>query len=176
VDPETGERVAEGEEGHVAVTHLNRRGTVLLRYLLGDIGKVTYEPCPHCGRTSERMVPISGSVYTFRTKDLVKVKGTLINPSLLVDAIENVKGIMEYQVVFTKVDPSDPYSLDKLLVRVYPTGEEPVDKVREGITDAVIKAAEMRPAIEFVSSPFEIFDPRTSLKATRILDLRPKME
>lgn len=176
VDPETGERVAEGEEGQVAVTHLNRRGTVLLRYLLGDVGKVTYEPCPHCGRTSERMMPISGSVYTFRTKDLVKVKGTLINPSLLVDALENVKGIMEYQVVFTKVDPKDPYSLDKLLVRVYPTGEEPVEKVREGITDAVIKAAEMRPAIEFVSSPYEIFDPRTSLKASRILDLRPKME
>ncbi|MEM3587299.1 MAG: AMP-binding protein, partial [Candidatus Jordarchaeaceae archaeon] len=176
VDPETGERVAEGEEGQVAVTHLNRRGTVLLRYLLGDVGKVTYEPCPHCGRTSERMMPISGSVYTFRTKDLVKVKGTLINPSLLVDALENVRGIMEYQVVFTKVDPKDPYSLDKLLVRVYPTGEEPVEKVREGITDAVIKAAEMRPAIEFVSSPYEIFDPRTSLKASRILDLRPKME
>nr|MDO8090766.1 AMP-binding protein [Candidatus Sigynarchaeota archaeon] len=93
VDPETGERVAEGGEGHIAVTHLNRRGTVFLRYLLGDVGRITYEPCPHCGRVSERMIPISGSVYTTRTKELVKLKGTLINPGLLIDAIENIGGI-----------------------------------------------------------------------------------
>jgi phenylacetate-coenzyme A ligase PaaK-like adenylate-forming protein len=176
VNPETGERLAEGEQGHVAVTHINRRGTVLLRYLLGDIGKVTYEPCPHCGRKSERMMPISGSVYSTRTKELVKLKGTLINPGLLMDAIENIGGIVEYQVVFTKADPSDPYSLDKLVVRVAPTGEIPADKLKASITDAVLKAAEMRPEIQFVSSPFEIFDPRLSLKATRILDQRPVMK
>ncbi|MHA1209719.1 MAG: phenylacetate--CoA ligase family protein [Candidatus Freyarchaeota archaeon] len=176
VDPEMGERVAEGEEGHIAVTHLNRRGTVLLRYLLGDVGRITYEPCPHCGRVSERMIPISGSVYTTRTKELVKLKGTLINPGLLIDAIENIGGIMEYQVLFTKADPNDPYSLDKLVIRVYPTGEKPAEELREGIVDAVVRTAEMRPLIEFVSSPFEIFDPRTSLKATRILDMRPKLE
>jgi len=176
VDPETGERKAEGEEGHIAITHLNRRGTVLLRYLLGDIAKVTYEPCPYCGRVSERVMPVAGSVYATRTKELVKLKGTLINPGLLKDAIENIGGIAEYQVVFAKTDPNDPYSLDKLIVRVAPSGEIPNDELKAKITDAVIRAVEMRPEIEFVSSPFEIFDPRSSLKATRILDQRPKIE
>jgi len=78
--------------------------------------------------------------------------------------------------LFTKADPNDPYSLDKLVVRVYPTGEKPAEELREGIVDAVVRTAEMRPLIEFVSSPFEIFDPRTSLKATRILDMRPELE
>ena len=79
-------------------------------------------------------------------------------------------------MVFAKTDPNDPYSLDKLIVRIAPTGELSTDELKARITDAVIKAVEMRPEIEFVSSPFEIFDPRSSLKATRILDQRPKIE
>lgn len=176
VDPETGERKEDGEEGVAAITHLNRRGTVLLRYVLGDIIKLTHEQCPYCGRNTERIMPVSGSVYATRTKELVKFKGTLINPGALKDAIENVGGIAEYQIIFTKSDPNDPYSTDKLVLKVAPTGTVSREELEKRIADAVVKAAEMSATIEWVSSPSEIYDPMVSLKATRVVDLRPPLE
>nr|MDO8079375.1 AMP-binding protein [Candidatus Freyarchaeota archaeon] len=176
VDPDTGERKEDGEEGVAAITHLNRRGTVLLRYVLGDIVRMTHESCPYCGRNTERIMPVSGSVYATRTKELVKFKGTLINPGLLKDTIENVGGIAEYQIVFTKTDPKDRYSMDKLVIKVAPTGTIGQKELAKKIADAVQKAAEMSASIEFVSSPSEIYDPMVSLKATRVMDARPPLE
>ena len=40
----------------LAITHLHRRGTVLLRYLVGDVVTLARAPCPHCGRDGERIV------------------------------------------------------------------------------------------------------------------------
>ena len=50
VDPDTGGGLADGESGALAITHLHRRGTVLLRYLVGDIVALARTPCPLCGR------------------------------------------------------------------------------------------------------------------------------
>ena len=56
VDPDTGRRVRDGERGALALTHLNRRGTVLLRFLVGDVVGLAHGPCPHCGRIGDRIV------------------------------------------------------------------------------------------------------------------------
>ena len=48
------ERVPDGEVGLLVITHLNRTGTVLLRYVVGDYAAITHEPCPLCGRTGTR--------------------------------------------------------------------------------------------------------------------------
>jgi len=40
----------------------------------------------------------------------VKIKGTLINPDLIKEAIATIDGIEEYQIIFTKEQPDDPYS------------------------------------------------------------------
>ncbi len=39
VEPDTGRSLGDGESGALAVTHLHRRGTVLLRYLVGDVSR-----------------------------------------------------------------------------------------------------------------------------------------
>ena len=174
VDEETGERKADGETGLIAITHLNRRGTVLLRYVIGDIGRITHEPCPYCGRTGDRLLIVAGSTYATRTKELVKLKGTLINPAILSHEIENTRGVAEYQIVFTKEDPNDPYSMDKLVVRIAPSGEVPLEELREKIVDATFRAVEMRPEVEF-TTPEKIFDTAVSLKAARIVDKRPQV-
>ena len=58
VDPVSGEVLGEGEMGEVVVTHLDTRGTVLLRCKTGDIatGGLTTEPCPNCKRTVPRIM------------------------------------------------------------------------------------------------------------------------
>lgn len=58
VDPDSGEVLGENQKGEVVVTHLDSRGTVLLRFRTGDIATegITYEPCPNCKRTVPRIM------------------------------------------------------------------------------------------------------------------------
>lgn len=167
VDEQTHEALADGQRGLFTITHLDRRGTVLLRYAVGDLNALSHEICPHCGRQGPRVV-----TNTIRTAELVKLKGTLINPDLLKEAIATVQGIEEYQIVFTREDASDPYSPDKLLLRVAAPASEH-ERLSDELVARVTEAAEMRPALEFVENMSDIFDPAKTLKSTRVVDLRP---
>ena len=167
LDEQTHEPLPDGERGLFTVTHLDRRGTVLLRYAVGDLNAISHETCPHCGRLGPRIV-----TNTIRTAELVKLKGTLINPDAIKEAIATVEGIEEYQIIFTKEQKDDPYSADQLLVRVAtPLAEQ--ERVRSQLAAKVVEAAEMRPLIEFVNNMSDIFDPTKTLKSTRVVDLRP---
>jgi len=167
INEQTHEPLPDGERGLFTVTHLDRRGTVLLRYVVGDLNAISNEICPHCGRQGPRIV-----TNTIRTAELVNLKGTLINPDAIKEAIATVDGIEEYQIVFTKEQPNDPYSADQLLLRV---AARPDDQqaIRTQLVARVTEAAEMRPMIEFVASMSDIFDPTKTLKSTRVVDLRP---
>ena len=112
VVPDSGRRLPDGERGALAITHIKRRGTTLMRYLVGDIVSLEHGPCPHCGRIGDRLVP-----PIVRTKDLLKVKGMLINPTALLEAVRAVPGVDEYQVVLARVDAADPFSMDEMIVR-----------------------------------------------------------
>jgi phenylacetate-coenzyme A ligase PaaK-like adenylate-forming protein len=173
VDEQTGKRLPDGERGLICITHLNRRGTVLLRYVIGDIGAMTHETCPYCGRNSERIIIAVGSTYATRTTELVKLKGTLINPEVLRDEVANTPGVKEYQIIFTKKDPSDPYSLDELVVKIAPAEGVDRGKLEEDIKMKLRTAVEMTPKVEFVAME-EIYDPTVALKAYRVIDMRPK--
>lgn len=166
LDEHSREPIPDGQRGLFTLTHLDRRGTVLLRYITGDLNTISNEVCPHCGRQGPRIVS-----NTVRTIELVKIKGTLVNPDVIKEAIATVDGIEEYQIVFTKEQPDDPYSQDKLLVRVAAPADEQA-RVKTQLTAKVTEAAEMRPSIEFVDMS-EIFDPAKTLKSTRVIDLRP---
>ena len=165
VDPDSGHRLPDGERGALAITHINRRGTTLVRYLVGDIVSLTHGPCPHCGRIGDRVVP-----PIVRTKDLLKVKGMLINPTALLEAVRAVPGVDEYQVVLARVDPADPFSMDEMIVRV---ASPRVD--REALAQAVIDAAQgavrVRPRVE-IAAAADIYDPARDAKATRLVDRR----
>jgi phenylacetate-coenzyme A ligase PaaK-like adenylate-forming protein len=165
VDPDTGAPLPEGERGALAITHLDKRGTTLVRYLVGDVVSLTHAPCPHCGRTGDRVV---GPVV--RTKDLIKVKGMLINPTLLMDRIRALPGIDEYQVVLTRQDPADPFSMDEMIVRVASARTD-----RSALSDEIVTAASgavgVRPRVEFAAAS-EIYDPAREAKSTRLVDRR----
>lgn len=167
VDPETHEAKRDGEEGLILLTHLNRRGTVLLRYAIGDITSRTTETCPDCGANTDRMMQIPR-----RADGMFKVKGQLVNPDLLADILAAENEMEEYQVVLTKEDPEDRYSMDVMVIKIAAR-----DGAREGLRGRVAgevkKAVGVTPRIEFVGKN-EIFDPDRSLKSKRILDLRPK--
>jgi phenylacetate-CoA ligase len=164
VEPEAGRRLPDGEHGALAVTHLDRRGTVLIRFLVGDVVAINRSPCPHCGRTSERVV---GPVV--RTKDLVKVKGMLINPAVLLDTLQSIAGIDEFQVVVRRENSADLLSMDELVVRVASSTDQ------AGLADTIVaktrEAVHVRPRIEFVNAN-DIYDAGRQTKATRFVDQR----
>ena len=168
VDPQTGARLPDGERGALAVTHIDRRGTVLVRFLVGDVASVVRTPCPHCGRSGDRIVgPVT------RVKDLIKVKGMLINPPVLLELLRGIAGIDEFQVVVQKVDAKDPFSMDEMVVRVA-SSVAISDAERESLAAKVVEAGHtavrVRPRVEFAQAS-EIYDPRQT-KAVRFVDRR----
>ena len=165
VDPDSGRRLPDGERGMLALTHLDRRGTVLLRFLVGDVVSIERSPCPVCGRSGDRIV---GPVV--RGSDLVKVKGMLVNPAALVGALSAISGIDEFQVVIGRLDEADPHSMDEMVVRVAcdPALREALG--REVITRAQ-STVQVRPRVEYVEAA-EIYDPARQTKAVRFVDRR----
>jgi phenylacetate-coenzyme A ligase PaaK-like adenylate-forming protein len=169
VNPDTYSPLPEGEVGLLCLTHLNRRGTALLRFIMGDMISITFETCPNCGRNGLRLIG-----EPFRTSEIVKLKGTLINPDTLKAVLTSIPGIDEYRVIFTKENLNDPFSLDKLKIQI---------SLREGLNSSEVltrevmrkvrNAVEVTPDIEIVEST-AIYDPRKSLKAIRIVDERPR--
>lgn len=161
VDPQTGRRLPDGERGALAVTHLDRRGTVLVRFLVGDIVSLTRAPCPQCGRTSERIV---GPVV--RGSDLVKVRGMLINPGALVAALAAMQGLEEFQVVVRRENEADPYSMDELVVRVACN-----PALAQEVAMCALEVTRVRAIVEVVEAK-EIYDPGRETKAKRFVDAR----
>jgi phenylacetate-coenzyme A ligase PaaK-like adenylate-forming protein len=165
VDPRSGRRLPDGERGALAVTHLDRRGTVLLRFVVGDTVSLQRSPCPACGRSGDRVV---GPVV--RGSELVKVKGMLVNPAALLAALAGLQGADELQVVIQREDEADPHSMDEMVVRLAcaPAARERL--AQEAVASAVA-AAQVRPRVEFVEAA-EIYDPARQAKAARFVDRR----
>lgn len=158
VDPESGAPLAEGETGLVTLTHLQRTGTVLLRYALGDTSVLSRERCAHCGSWTDRLVAMPR-----RVDSLLKIKGTLVNPEVLVRAAESVLQGREFQFVVSRAQDGS----DSLTVKL------PHDAAAlvEPLSKAVKQASGVTAAVEFAET--EAFaDPSRSWKTKRVVDLR----
>ncbi len=165
VDPVTGDPVADGTPGLILLTHLHRRGTVLLRYAIGDITVRQRDRCPGCGRVTDRFV-----APPHRADDLVKIKGMLVNPMLAVGAIEGEPEIVDFQLTAEKSDPGSVLSMDVLRLRVAVrpgAGEALCARLAERIKQAV----GVTPVVELVAP--QALD-AGGWKAKRFVDLRPK--
>jgi phenylacetate-coenzyme A ligase PaaK-like adenylate-forming protein len=144
LDPETLEPMPEGEQGLVVMTHLDRRGTCLLRYVVGDVSSLSYQSCPECGRWEPRFT----STPT-RVGGIVNVKGTLINIPTLYDVLSSIDAIEEYEIIITRIDPSDPFSEDVILIRVA-CEEDQREALSGTVPEAVRRNLEVTPRVEFV--------------------------
>lgn len=162
VDPETHHRVPEGAPGLVLLSHMDRRGTVLLRYALGDISALSTGPCPHCGSETDRLV-----VTPARADALLKIKGTLVNPSLIEDILIGDAAVSEYQIVVERENPADALSPDRLRVRVAVAAQDPLPALAERIKSAVGVTPVMDP-----DTAEAIYAAGDTLKSRRVVDLR----
>ena len=159
VDPRTYAPVPDGLAGLILLSHLDRRGTVLLRYALGDITARTTEPCPATGANTDRLV-----MTPTRADSLLKIKGMLVDPAAIEALLVADPAVAEYQIV---VDRESALDMDRLVLRL----DIPAETDRAAIAARVKDAVGVTPEIEVVPRD-EIYPAGDTMKSRRVLDRR----
>ncbi len=91
---ENDEMSTEGESGRVVISNLVNRATVLLNYVLGDIGSLAKGPCP-CGRTFSLLKRLEG-----RMDDIIHMPdGRFIHPRLIWSVFVGRREVLQYQFI-----------------------------------------------------------------------------
>lgn len=97
IDPKTGEKLPQGEQGELVLTTLTKEGFPVLRYRTRDITCLSTESCT-CGNPFTKMEHITG-----RTDDMLIIKGVNVFPSQIEDALQQIPEVSpHYQLVLTK--------------------------------------------------------------------------
>ena len=104
--PETGESVAEGEDGVLVITTLTKEALPLLRYWTGDITNLRRE-VGASGRTHARMGMIKG-----RSDDMIIVRGVNLYPTQIEEVLQSVPDVaMHYQLALSRQGTLDTCEL-----------------------------------------------------------------
>lgn len=112
VDPDSGERLADGEIGVLVLTSLTKQAFPVLRYWTGDLCSLTHEPDSD-GRTHARMSGLVG-----RADDMLVIRGVNVYPSNVEHTLLGIDGISPHFQIVVRRDGT----LDTMTVRVEPTG------------------------------------------------------
>ena len=97
VDPQTEQRLPEGEEGVLVFTTLTKQALPLVRYWTGDITSLSSAPCA-CGRTLVRMGRLTG-----RTDDMLIIRGVNVFPTQVEAALLQLPELTpNYRIVVTR--------------------------------------------------------------------------
>lgn len=165
INPETGERLPEGERGELVITTITKQGIPLIRYRTRDITSLTYEPCI-CGRTHARITRMSG-----RSDDMLIIRGVNVFPSQIEAVLVGIEGIEPHYMLI--VDRQG--TLDTLTVQVEVSEQLFSDEIK------VLQALSRRVEKEIkdmlgVTCTAKLVEPKTIQrsegKATRVVDNR----
>ena len=153
VDPKTGKPVNEGEKGELVFTTLTKTGTLAVRFRSGDESAILGRECS-CGRTHAKL-----RLIETRLDDLIKIKGTLVSPYTIEDAMftQDIESFL--CVIDTKQD-SD-------VVRIYVKAPE-----TKALQDQLINKFQTRTKFSPTSINFVSNLPQIGRKEKRVMDLR----
>ena len=162
IDPKTGERVDEEEEGELVLTTLTKEGMPIIRYRTRDI-TFLYDGLCSCGRTHKKHAPIKG-----RSDDMIIVKGTNIFPSQIEEAImKHEKAGNNWLMILERTG-----DMDEIVVKVEGKekfGEEEKRKIEKEIEKEIRIITTLRMNVEIVD-PDTL--PVSEGKAKRVIDRR----
>ncbi|HUU55168.1 MAG TPA: phenylacetate--CoA ligase, partial [Armatimonadota bacterium] len=167
IDPETGDRVPDGQEGELVLTSLTREAMPLIRYRTRDLSSFISAPCA-CGRTHRRLTRIQG-----RADDMLIVRGVNIFPLQIERVLMSMPEVGHSYLIVIGRDGL----VDRLTVRVELTPETfkgdlaHLRDIQDRLTDALREEILVRPRVELVE-PGAI--PRQEGKAVRVVDERDK--
>jgi phenylacetate-CoA ligase len=94
VDPESNERLPDGEMGELVLTCITKEALPLIRYRTRDRTRLSHEECA-CGRNTVRMERVVG-----RTDDMIIVRGVNVFPSQIETVLLQVENVEpHYQII-----------------------------------------------------------------------------
>jgi phenylacetate-CoA ligase len=166
INPETGEVVADGEEGELVFTSLSKEAMPVIRYRTRDLTRLL----PPTSRSFRRMDRITG-----RTDDMLIVRGVNVFPSVIEEQILRDKRLAgNYQILLTRDGHLDNVEVRCELQREF-SGKFSTEEVQ-------VISKEMQHHIKTIagiSTKVTVLEheaiPRTLTgKARRVIDERPK--
>ena len=146
INPETGEALPPGNPGELVFTPLDARGSVVLRYRTGDYidGGLTYEPCPHCGRTVPRLIGNISRRSEIKAMTFDKIKGTLVDFNELEHVLDDAPDVGAWQIELRKVN-DDPHELDELILHVQPINGADETQLSRDLSERCLTHLEIHP-------------------------------
>jgi phenylacetate-CoA ligase len=165
IDPKTLQPVADGEEGELVMTTLQREGMPLLRYRTKDLTRIIPEPCS-CGRTHRRIERIKG-----RTDDMLILKGVNIYPMQIEKKLMEISGVgTNFLIVLDREGFNDLITVKVEVDKKYFSGEmKQMEALRKKIVEELKSEILVTPRIDLVE-PDSI--PKGEGKAVRVIDNR----
>jgi phenylacetate-coenzyme A ligase PaaK-like adenylate-forming protein len=178
IDPATGKTLPPGHPGEIVFTPLDARGSVVLRYRTGDCidGGLTYEPCPHCGRSLPRLVGNIARRSEVKEMNLDKLKGTLVDFNELEHVLDDAPQIGAWQVELRKVN-DDPHELDELILHVHKINGADEAHLRRDLSERCFSHLDLHPNRIVFHTSDEIRQLQgvgVLLKEQKLVDHRPR--
>jgi phenylacetate-CoA ligase len=166
INPDTGEVVADGEEGELVFTSLSKEAMPVIRYRTRDLTRLLAPT----SRSFRRMDRITG-----RTDDMLIVRGVNVFPSVIEEQILRDKRLAgTYQIVLTRDGHLDNVEVRCELQREFSGQMSPIElaAIRKELQHHI-------KTIAGISTQVSIMEhdaiPRTLTgKARRVIDERPK--
>jgi len=166
IDPETGELVADGEDGELVFTSLTKQAFPVIRYRTRDLTRLL----PPTSRAFRRMSKITG-----RSDDMLIVRGVNLFPSQIEEQILRDKRLSaNYQLVLTREG-----HMDNLEVRCE-VQREISGALSQDLTSAIAKELQhhiktnVGVSTRITVMPFDGIPRTLTGKARRVIDERPK--
>ncbi|GAA6175729.1 phenylacetate--CoA ligase PaaK [Sulfitobacter pacificus] len=162
INPETGEPVAEGEQGELVFTSLTKEAFPIIRYRTRDLTRLL----PGTARSMRRMEKVTG-----RSDDMIILRGVNVFPTQIEEALMATKGLAPH----FQIELSRPGRMDQMQVLCECADANMSDEDRQA---AVKTLSALIKQTVGVSVKIEVADAggvaRSEGKAVRIVDNRPK--
>ncbi|UDF32778.1 UNVERIFIED_ORG: phenylacetate--CoA ligase (plasmid) [Roseateles sp. XES5] len=162
INPETGEPVADGEEGELVFTSLSKEALPIIRYRTRDLTRLL----PPTSRSMRRMGKIVG-----RSDDMLIIRGVNMFPTQIEEQILKCRGLAPH----FQIELSRSGRMDNMTVHVECTVEMADESARAG---SAKELAHHIKSIVGVSTRITVHEPggvaRSEGKAKRVVDNRPK--
>jgi len=180
VDPKTGEPVPTGKPGEIVFTPLAARGTVVLRYRTGDCidGGLTYEPCPHCGRSVPRLAGRISRSSEIKEMNLDKLKGTLVDFNELEHVLDDAPHVGAWQLELRKTN-DDPLERDEIILHVQKIDGGDETQLSRDLSERCYQIADVHPnkiLFHDIAKLRELQGVGTQIKEQKLVDHRPKIK
>ncbi len=164
VDPDSGERLPDGEVGELVLTAPTKEALPIIRYRTRDLTRLYTEPCP-CGRTSARIARIMG-----RTDDMLIIRGVNVFPSQVEHALMGMDDLEpHYQLVLSTREEDHQDDLSVRVETAEHVAKADHEALQASVSETLREALSLTATVE-LAPPRTI--PRSEGKAVRVLDER----